>query len=178
MIFILFTGLKKSGDYQDLQQSQSIHTVLHQSNPASHKPSHNTDDTTTLHVHGANQNKGDQGAPQDLLLYQEILKTNALPPRASNYNKKKKKETSLFQFTDMKLKQANGASKPINYALNTALNFLNYEFSEKKFPAVSVPKPGVTFRKETANKMDIVKGSLPVGTMLAPNQTRHILIGV
>ena len=67
-------------------------------------------------------------------------------------------------------------SPPLTYALNTAKTYLNYEFSEKKFPKVAVPRPGMVFKEEAANRMDIAE-DMKVGTALKPQQTRHILIG-
>ena len=100
---------------------------------------------------------------------------------------KPKKPDSIFTFRDLKVPYNGGSgsdsggavsrnSRPMTYALNTALNYLNYEFGEKKFPLVPVPRPGVTFKAAKANKMDVVD-NLDVGTRLKPQQTRHVLLG-
>ncbi len=143
-----------------------------------------------------------QVPPRESVPYHEILKTQPKPlPRsvppvsrnavsASNRSssilaakqkiatsKKPKKPDSLFTFKDMKSSgPGHNMSRPLAYALSTAKSYLNYEFSEKKFPFIPVPRPGATFRQETANKMDIV-GNKPVGTTLKPSEARHILIG-
>ena len=142
-----------------------------------------------------------QVPPRENVPYHEILKTqpkslprsmpsvsrNAVAANRSNSilaakqkiatSKKPKKPDSLFTFKDMKsLGPGHNMSRPLAYALSTAKSYLNYEFSEKKFPFIPVPRPGATFRPETANKMDIV-GNKPVGTTLKPSEARHILIG-
>ena len=139
--------------------------------------------------------KPSQVSPRENVPYHEILKTQpkslsrAVPPvsvnRSSAVASKKKivppkrprKPDSLFSFKDMKTSgPGHNMSRPLAYALNTAKSYLNYEFSEKKFPFIPVPRPGATFRPETANKMDIVDNK-PVGTSLKPKEARHIIIG-